>query len=309
MAVSQKMLTKEVKQQILDQGADLVGIASVDRWDDWAPQTRPTTYMPEARSVVVIALHIPRGVHDVWGDWTQDGKSAAPYLFYGYGVMNMELARIVHLMMRRLEYRGYKSLAFPPTWSVSFYRYAERHYYAQDPSQAFIGDFSHRHAAVAAGLGELGWQGLLLTPRFGASQRLVSLITSAPLIPDPMYEGSRLCNKKVCGKKFGNPCVSRCPTGAMKIDEGQTCSIGGKKIHYCRVDKIRCHWAIDGLVEGSGGRTKLDIPPGPGNMQDLHAAPQNRDPVDSYFIGASRGLIVGDFCGNCLRYCPAPNLD
>jgi epoxyqueuosine reductase QueG len=300
-------LTNATKEQILSQGADLVGVASVDRWSEWPEETRPTAYMPEARSVVVLGMRIPQGINDVWGSWTEPGKSTAPYLFYGYGLMNMELARIVHFMMRQLEYKGHKTLAFPPTWSVSFYRYAEQHLYSEDAHKAFLADFSHRHAAVAAGLGELGWHGLLITPRFGTAQRLVSLITDAPLVPDPMYEGPPLCNKKTCAERFRNPCVAKCPTGAMNKNEGQTCVIGRRKFYYCRVDKIRCHWGIEGYVKGAGGRTDLEIPPGPGRMEDLLAAAEKRHPVDSYYIGASRGIIVGDFCGNCLRYCPAPS--
>ena len=41
--------------------------------------------------------------------------------------------------------------------------------------------FSHRHAAVLAGLGEFGLNNLLLTPQYGPRVRLDSVITTAEL--------------------------------------------------------------------------------------------------------------------------------
>jgi hypothetical protein len=45
----------------------------------------------------------------------------------------------------------------------------------------YWGDFSYKHAALAAGLGVFGWSNLILTPTYGARQRLISVVTEAPL--------------------------------------------------------------------------------------------------------------------------------
>jgi epoxyqueuosine reductase QueG len=78
-----------------------------------------------------------------------------------------------------------------------------------------MGVFSHRHAAVLAGLGEIGLSNLLITPQFGARVRLVSIITEVPLEPDQPYEKS-LCREgqKECGKA----CVVHCPVEAISPD-------------------------------------------------------------------------------------------
>jgi len=55
--------------------------------------------------------------------------------------------------------------------------------------QAF---FSHRNAAVRAGLGEFGLNNLVLTPEYGPRIRLNSIITSIQLEPDPII-GEKLC--------------------------------------------------------------------------------------------------------------------
>ena len=49
-------LTREVKRFALEQlGSDLVGIASVDRFEQAPPGHRPDELLPGARSVIVMA--------------------------------------------------------------------------------------------------------------------------------------------------------------------------------------------------------------------------------------------------------------
>ena len=68
--------------------------------------------------------------------------------------------------------------------------------------------FQFRLAAVACGLGEIGWSKMLLTPEFGPLQRVAFLFTDAELEYDEMYNGKPLCRK--CGA-----CVRQCPGGCI----------------------------------------------------------------------------------------------
>ena len=292
-------LTREIKSFIINEGADLVGVAPVKRFEKAPKETQPTHYMPNATSVISIALHIPNGVCDVWGEYTEPGKTAGPYLFYGYGFQNLELARIANLVAKKLEYRGYKSIIFPPTWAVSWYRFFERL-----PTEGILfADFSHRHAAVAAGLGEIGWHGLCITPEFGTRVRFNSIITDAPLASDPVYEGPSLCKPELCKLK----CVRICPTKAISTPpKGLKCTIGGRVFEYSKTDHVRCMYGILALVKGSGGRGHVDIPPGPGNLGHLLEAREQQNPLDRHFMEFAYGFITGDFCGRCLHQCPAP---
>ena len=56
-------LTKEVKQFVLDQGMDLVGIASADRLNELTPEgyNRPKDILAECKSTIVIAFRWPAG--------------------------------------------------------------------------------------------------------------------------------------------------------------------------------------------------------------------------------------------------------
>jgi epoxyqueuosine reductase QueG len=64
-----------------------------------------------------------------------------------------------------------------------------------------------KKAAVLAGLGTLGRNNLLLSPRFGPRLRLVAVFTNAPLPCDPRLPEA-LCHG--CDR-----CVSACPFGAL----------------------------------------------------------------------------------------------
>jgi epoxyqueuosine reductase QueG len=77
-------------------------------------------------------------------------------------------------------------------------------------TRGLVADFSYRHAAVAAGLGELGWNQLVITPQFGPRVWLMAVITNADLAPDPLYDGPKLCLEDEC-----NLCIDNCPQSAL----------------------------------------------------------------------------------------------
>jgi epoxyqueuosine reductase QueG len=68
------------------------------------------------------------------------------------------------------------------------------------------GHLSHKRIAVGAGLGWLGRNNLLVTPRFGAQVRLVTVLTDLNLASDrPVEDGCAECRA----------CVSACPAHAI----------------------------------------------------------------------------------------------
>lgn len=52
-------LKEEVKAAALNMGADLVGVASVERFAGAPPGFRPADIMPQAKTVVVMAKKVP----------------------------------------------------------------------------------------------------------------------------------------------------------------------------------------------------------------------------------------------------------
>jgi NAD-dependent dihydropyrimidine dehydrogenase PreA subunit len=100
--------------------------------------------------------------------------------------------------------------------------------------------------AIDAGLGELGRNGLLITPQFGPRIRLCKIITDLPLIPDipidfGVHEYCSTCNE----------CVIKCPANAISNDEtSKSTSISNNPgIMKCPVNGEKCYeyWSRQGI--------------------------------------------------------------
>jgi ferredoxin len=284
LMVSQIDLTEAVKEFAIDTlGVDLVGFAPVDRLQGAPEGRRPTDYMPKARTVLVGAAKLPDGAVEVAGHYEEPGKTLGPYMWYGYVIPNWNLSSAASRLVRFLETKGFKGLPFPPT-GLS-YKYGN------------VADFSHRHAAVAAGLGEFGLSGLLLTPQFGPRQRLVSVITDAPLGPSPMYDGPKLCRPRSCG----TACIKACPTTAMKGKE--SFAIGDRTFEYAKLNGVKCKWLY---AEKGFRRTKVPMPPEPTD-EDWRAALVSATPHP--FDVALNQFTFVPHCGACIFNCPSPRFD
>jgi epoxyqueuosine reductase QueG len=279
--VPDRDLTENLREFALERlNVHLIGVASVQRLAEGPEGGRPTDYMPEARAVVVLASAIPRGVLEVAGHYDEPGKTLGPYMWYGYPILNWELSSSAARVAGFLEMRGFKGLPFPPTGLN--YRYGNR------------ADFSHRHAAVAAGLGEFGYSGLLLTPQFGPGQRVVSIVTDAPLEPSPMYDGPSLCRPEVCGRA----CIKACPTRAMTGEVSLT--IGGRTFSYARLHSVRCKWQFP---EKGYRRTKVPMPADP--TEEDHRVAMATTQVHPFDVALHQYTFVPQ-CGACIFRCPSP---
>jgi len=223
-----RILTEKVRANILKMGMDLVGFGPVDRWKNAPYLLSPQAILPEAKTVVVGAIHIT-------DTWTEMGGEPEPQDRSPGGWMhqNTLIDRISFRTSRILQDAGYKTI---PVVSSNIWRYRQ---YEGIPS-LFAPDLSHIHAAAAAGLAEIGWSGLAITPEFGPRVRFLSIVTEADLVPTPMYDGPPLCDR--CGE-----CIKHCPTGALRTDLNSTTphvvEIGGNVYKYCDKNMWRCAWA------------------------------------------------------------------
>ena len=286
-----KTLTQDVRALALAEGADLVGAAPVDRFQEAPRMTHPRGILPDAKAVVVIAIKYPDAAIDGWG------KAPAESMFFYQSVQVSMTATVMPMitfkLYRFLEKAGYLALPVAPS---GFYRYRDY----KEIQGGFIADFSHRHAAVAAGLGEFGRQGLLLTPQFGVRQRMASVITNAPLQGDPLYNGNSLCDG--C-----EVCLKACPVNAFHKTEQHSAPIGERTFTYAKVDKWRCAWVEQLGMVGEGGpkyegyTTDL-YPPSPVTREDYLKAMGQRDPFQAT---CGWGTIS---CGRCLHACLAHKL-
>ncbi|MBN1556892.1 MAG: hypothetical protein JW951_01955, partial [Lentisphaerae bacterium] len=164
-------------------GLDMIGVASPEGYRRVAPPWNPLSILPDARSIVVIGKSIPRSYYRGIEEgtlWMRVNRYLPPLIAY-------KLCRI-------LEDNGCLAvpcaLLAPERWpdGAVFKR--------GKPAPNVAPDV--RVAAQLAGLGEIGYHGLLLTPRFGVRQALGLLITDAEIEPDTPFPVGRLCDRDRC---------------------------------------------------------------------------------------------------------------
>ncbi len=159
-------------------GAALVGVAAVggDVPSEFAGFPRAVVAaIPLSRGVVATCVTEPTRIYS-----------------YHYRVVNAALDNVACRLASFLEDRGCETLAVPASQVVDWDRIA--------------GSVSHPRLARLAGMGFIGRHNLLVTPRFGAAVRLVSVFTDALLEPDEPIAGN-------CGDC--DACRLACPAGAI----------------------------------------------------------------------------------------------
>jgi epoxyqueuosine reductase len=191
-------MNRKLKKTLIDKCREmeipLVGVAAVERWESppfqpWMPREfYPQSIYPEARSVIVIGLPVTLPVVET-----------APSILYHelYNTVNILLDQYTYRLATFLTERGHPSMFIPRDGYGSGL-------VLRDNPVAF---FSHRHAALLAGLGTFGVNNTLLTPEYGPRVRFGSVFSTAVLPPDPLIE-EELCTRCMS-------CVRMCPAGAL----------------------------------------------------------------------------------------------
>lgn len=188
-------LREKVMEIARSHNVDLVGIARVSEIELAHPPRPAERLLPGARSSVVFAaallsgsLNCPAGT-----------KGAIKDAQVAYDRVEQAGAAVG----RWLESNGFSSYLVPASMPVDVLRHQGKSYFAAE--------WSHRQAAIAAGLGVRGLNNLLITPEYGPYVRLGSMLTTAELEPTRRELDPDLCNQ--CMK-----CVRACPVGALNPD-------------------------------------------------------------------------------------------
>jgi epoxyqueuosine reductase len=134
----------------LSLGVDDIGFADVLAYN--SPQSSEiTTLLPNAKSIIVLAFRVLSSCESP--SWTA--------ALNGYIDLGSFARTASYRLARHLEAQyGAKVANIPLTYPFEI-RYDRRG----------VADFSHRHAAIAAGLGVLGRHNLVIHPRFGTPYR------------------------------------------------------------------------------------------------------------------------------------------
>ena len=179
-----------IKQKALRYGADICGIALVDRFAGAPKGFHPSDIYPDCRSAVVFAVRFPLS--------TLQAKTNAPYTLVRNKLVD-KVDWISFNISNELEQEGVISIPIP----------------SADPYDYWDGERNHgrgilslKHAGALAGLGVLGKNTLLMNERFGNMMWLGAILLSIDLEPDPVasYEG---CDSEC------TLCIDSCPQHAL----------------------------------------------------------------------------------------------
>ena len=267
-----------VKQKALSFGADVVGIAPVERWNKYVPEGyRPYDFLPNAKSVVVVGARGPTA-----GAW----KSPNPRLMEVLG----------------LDFANDRAIAALTTWVEDDLKYNS----IQAPGLSVAGHqplFSYMLAAVLSGLGTRSLAAnIVLNPKYGLLY-YSACITTAKLKPDDMLEQD-VCPAPMCVATYKHigktPCMAACPADDGGCIDGKI--DGDGRIEEVYYNRERC--------------VSRSMNFGPVTFQKVLAdlvVEQDKDKIKSkvnsdFFSRACSGVAFYKEsvaqCFECMRVCP-----
>ena len=218
-----KAKLKELAQEI---GFDVVGIASIDRFSNVSSERHPLSIFPEAKSVIALGCEVPRGSFRGIEEgtlWMRAGRQVPPKYTY-------ELARCI-------EDEGWEAVPVSP---LAPERWPDGVSVAPGKVAPNVSP-SLEYAAVAAGLGEIGFCRVFLSPVYGPRLSLGMIITDAPFEADEPLEGS------VCEGLDCQACVEACPLDAIDSNDTEEVIISSKKMLCAHVNYDACRLCPNGV--------------------------------------------------------------
>ena len=275
----------ELKELTRKLGMDMCGIASPDRFNNAPKGRHPCDILPGCKSIIVVGVRLLDGAVQVNFRAFEDGRRDLKGIYgtYGYTMLpNFELTYACYSVAQFIERKT--GACSTPCSTGPMTNGAQ---------------ISIRHSAVAAGLGEFGWHGLVMTPEFGPRNRFGVILTTLEIEPDPFYSGKKLCDPEKCGI-----CTKVCPTCALsKYGDGTPLSdnLGDYHFEYARIDRPKCQLATLAMTKELGGMDDYITSENPTEKEIWEA--QSRMPVSE--MGLQHHTSYN--CGKCLSYCPAGN--
>jgi len=283
---------KTIKEYAKRLGADIVGIASMDRFEGAPKQMDPRYIMPNAKSMIVMGFRVMRG--SLRG--IEEGTFFSNYSAMGYGGLTyLYIPMTVINLCKIIEDEGYEAIPIghQSDWRAIDNKGNLRENYSRpvEPGKPCPDIMIHlRIAAYLAGLGEIGYSKMFLSPEFGPRQRLGVVLTELELEPDPLYDGPPICDRCMS-------CVKACPGNCISADETVKVVVAGRTLEWGKLDEDKCNVYFVGGEPTEPGEigTYMD---GRNNVKPNKYSPFYHKPRNLYNTGQA-------VCGarGCTRAC------
>lgn len=229
--------TQRIKKFAKDNGADLIGVADLKRWCSAPFNRTPKALMPDCTCAIVMGFHYLDSCVELGAqpDLRLPGPAVSNHIASEHG--NYAAFKLCKF----IEKHGYQALMVPATgwWN----------YRANDAApRGFAADITHYYAACAAGLGEIAWNNLCITPQFGPRQRWITVVTDAPLDIDPMYDGEKLCDGcRLCERHCPGQVFDKESKGTITVDFGEkSYTFKHKNLWRCAIGE---NFQLDSLMK------------------------------------------------------------
>ncbi len=170
--------SKLAKEILFGLGADLCGIAGIDRFADAPKGYHPLDVLPTCKSVISFGCRFPIG--------TLRCNTHTPYTKVRNSITPKMDAMALNFC---IEMEKHQAVCVPIPTNESQW---------DENTKRWRSIISQKHAAQAAGLGTIGRHSLLITPEFGSMIWLGSVLCEQELEPDEM-------KKNICSNC--NACV------------------------------------------------------------------------------------------------------
>jgi epoxyqueuosine reductase len=192
---------RDLEEKIKDWGASFIGYSEVEE------------KLPERLKSLKYAISVGVRLSDFIIDEIE-GVPTYTY-FHHYRTVNTLIDQITLKALLKIQEKGFKVVAVPSSQTVN------------DAEEKYSGIFPHKTAAVMAGLGWIGRNGLFISKDFGPRVRLGTILTDMEL---PLSDS---ISRHECGSC--RLCVENCPAKALS---GNTWEQGRERSHL--VDAKAC---------------------------------------------------------------------
>jgi epoxyqueuosine reductase QueG len=184
------MNTEEIKKMAYDMGADLCGLAPIERFANAPKGFNPQDIYGKTESILIFAKRLPTTV--------LFAESCIPYTHVNT-LATAEVDRISLSLSLKLEDNGIPNVLIPSNDPIESWNEEEKH------GQAIL---SLRHAAFYAGLGKLGKNNLLINDKFG------NMLQFGAILLSQRFEYNEMADYEACPASC-SICLRSCPVNAL----------------------------------------------------------------------------------------------